>query len=87
MTTYKKRQSTQKNRLIRDGYCFFPRILDASMLERVCQVSDRLIDAQSPEHFEERNGNNQDHIFNHLITIKMYLMRCVRVYRETILSQ
>lgn len=56
MTTYKKRQSTQKNRLIRDGYCCFPRILDASMLERVCQVSDRLIDAQSPEHFEERKS-------------------------------
>tara|TARA_B100000809_G_scaffold259713_2_gene305240 strand:- start:446 stop:1204 length:759 start_codon:yes stop_codon:yes gene_type:complete len=26
------------------------------MLERVCQVSDHLIDAQSPEHFEERKS-------------------------------
>ena len=53
---YQEKLETQKTKLIRDGYCCFSQILDVSMLDRVCLASDRLIDAQSPEHFEARKS-------------------------------
>ncbi|MDE2726517.1 MAG: phytanoyl-CoA dioxygenase family protein [Gemmatimonadota bacterium] len=44
------------DQLLRDGFCVVEGVLKPEMLERVRTVSDRLLDAQSPSHFEEQKS-------------------------------
>lgn len=46
----------KKTQLIEDGYCVCEEILDATMLDRVRTVSNRLLDAQPEAHFEEQKS-------------------------------
>ena len=46
----------QHRALIEDGFCVFESILDSGMVERVTDVSDRLLGAQGPEHFEKQRS-------------------------------
>tara|TARA_B100000315_G_C14422729_1_gene516341 strand:+ start:622 stop:816 length:195 start_codon:yes stop_codon:yes gene_type:complete len=50
-----------------------PRIPNLDELKSLIEIIGYLYHDEQ-EHFEEQNGNNQDHIFNHLSTIKMYLI-------------
>ena len=44
------------DQLLRDGFCVIERVLKPDMLEEVRTVSDRLLDVQSPSHFEEQKS-------------------------------
>lgn len=46
----------KRKQLIEDGFCVFPSILDADTVGRVTEASDRLLDAQAPEHFEQQKS-------------------------------
>lgn len=46
----------KKTQLIQDGYCTCERVLDDRMLNRVRERSDRLLNEQSPDHFEEQKS-------------------------------
>ena len=46
----------KRTQLIDDGYCLCEQVLDAAMLARVRAVSNRLLDAQSEEHFEAQRS-------------------------------
>ena len=48
--------SEKQTQLIRDGFCIFENILTDSMLSRVREVSERLLDAQAAEHFEAQKS-------------------------------
>ena len=43
--------STERQQLERDGFCVFDSVLDDDLLRRTREVSDRLLGAQSAEHF------------------------------------
>ncbi|MBT3342157.1 MAG: phytanoyl-CoA dioxygenase [Gemmatimonadetes bacterium] len=45
-----------RQQLLRDGFCRFEQVLDADLLKRTRQVSDRLLDAASQEHLEEQKS-------------------------------
>ncbi len=51
-----KNAKEKHTQLIEDGFCVFEQVLDEGMLTRVRAVSDRLLDAQSAEHFEEQRS-------------------------------
>ncbi len=48
--------STQRAQLEHDGFCVFDNVLDDDLLQRTRQASDRLLDAQSDEHFEKQKS-------------------------------
>ena len=60
--------------LIEDGFCLFESILDDSMIARVGEASNRLLDAQDPEHFENQKSTGSmicvwdDPFFSELIS-------------------
>ncbi|MDA0336497.1 MAG: phytanoyl-CoA dioxygenase family protein [bacterium] len=43
--------STERQQLERDGFCVFDSVLDDDLLRRTREASDRLLEAQSAEHF------------------------------------
>jgi hypothetical protein len=44
------------DQLIRDGFCVFESILNKTMVSRVTDASNRLLDAQDSEHFESQKS-------------------------------
>ncbi len=48
--------SGTREQLLRDGYCHFPQILDADLLERTRRVSDRMLDALPEEHLRQQKS-------------------------------
>lgn len=44
------------HQLITDGFCVFESILNKDMVARVAEASNRLLDAQDPEHFEKQKS-------------------------------
>jgi len=48
--------STERQQLERDGFCVFDNVLDDELLQRTRQASDRLLGAQSDEHFETQKS-------------------------------
>ncbi|MBT6148528.1 MAG: hypothetical protein HOH74_24045 [Gemmatimonadetes bacterium] len=65
--------STERQQLERDVFCVFDNVLDDGLLQRTRQASDRLLDAQSAEHFEKQRSTgslvsvNDDPFFAELI--------------------
>ena len=49
-------ESAKYSQLIEDGFCVFPAILDAEMLQRVTEVSNRNLEAQESAHFERQRS-------------------------------
>ena len=49
-------EKEKRAQLIDDGYCVFEQVLEQSMLERVRAASDKLLAAQSAEHFEAQKS-------------------------------
>ncbi len=54
MTTLKK--SAERQQLERDGFCVFDNVIDDGLLGRTREMSDRLLDAQKPEHFQQQKS-------------------------------
>ena len=48
--------SDKRVQLERDGYCLFENVLDAELLKRTRQVSDRLLDALPAEHLKQQKS-------------------------------
>lgn len=48
--------SPERQMLERDGFCVFDDVLDADLLQRTRQVSDRLLDALPAEHFDKQKS-------------------------------
>ena len=48
--------SPEREKLERDGFCVFDDVLDADLLQRTRQVSDRLLDALPAEHFDKQKS-------------------------------
>ncbi|MBV7334517.1 phytanoyl-CoA dioxygenase family protein [Chloroflexi bacterium TSY] len=51
-----KNAKEKQTQLIDDGFCVFEQVLDEGMLTRVSAASDRLLEAQSAEHFEQQKS-------------------------------
>jgi hypothetical protein len=47
---------TSREQLIEDGFCVFESILDADMIVRTTDASERLLNAQDAEHFEQQRS-------------------------------
>ena len=67
---------TRRDKLIDEGYCVVPRLLDTELLQRVRRVSQRLLDENSAEEKRKRGhqGNvvslaYQDPVFSELIAL------------------
>ena len=67
---------SRRDQLIDGGYCVFPRLLETNLLQRVRQVSQRLLDGNSGEEKRKRGhqGNvitlaYQDPVFSELIAL------------------
>ncbi|MDA0708974.1 MAG: phytanoyl-CoA dioxygenase family protein [bacterium] len=66
-------EKEKRSHLIGRGYCVFDQVLTSDMLDRVKQVSDRLLDAQDADHFEAQKSTGslicvyEDSFFSELI--------------------
>ncbi len=66
--------NVKRERLNRDGYCVFESVLDAQMLNRARQASNRLLEAQEEAHFKAQRSTGSlisvydDAFFAELVT-------------------
>lgn len=49
-------KSVERQQLERDGFCVFENVIDPDLLQRTRAMSDRLLDAQSAQHFQQQKS-------------------------------